>query len=152
MAPLPSWVHDEGESSDDEGKSSGEKAEGQSSGEKAEGQSSGEKAEGQSSDEKAEGQSSGAQGTGQSARRDRNLLLGKTQKNIIRGRPPHGRLPRKRKLVYPPDISHIHGYKKACYPPGSKKACSICGKNFHPACFARHLSLCKSQFLLGGCG
>ena len=48
VAPLPSWVHDEGESSDDEGKSSGEKAEGQSSGEKAEGQSSGEKAEGQS--------------------------------------------------------------------------------------------------------
>ena len=123
MAPLPSWVHDEGESSDDEGKSLGEKAEGQSSG------------------EKAEGQSSGAQGTGQSARRDRNSLLGKTQKNTIRGRPPRGRPPRKRKWVYPPDMVHIHGYKKACYAPGSKKACRICGKKIHPAGIARHLAL-----------
>ena len=111
MAPLPSWVHDEGESSDDEGKSSGEKAEGQSSG------------------EKAEGQSSGAQGTGQSARRDRNSLLGETQKKITRRPPARVRKP------------------KWVYPPGSKKACSIYGKNVHPACFARHESFCKSQFL-----
>ena len=100
VAPLPSWVHDEGESSDDEGKSSGEKA---------------------------EGQSSGAQGTGQSARRDRNSLLGKTQKKIIRRAPARVRKP------------------KWVYLPGSKKACSICGKKVHPACFAQHESFCKSQ-------
>ena len=116
MAPLPSWVHDEGESSDDEGKSSGEKAEGQSSG------------------EKAEGQSSGAQGTGQSARRDRNSLLGKTRKNIICRRPARVRNSRKTE-------KHKSG-EKWVYPPGSKKACSICGKKYHPACVARHEKSC----------